>query len=118
MGNSLREAKPPVALRVKSFNSFTRLALALMDSPPLLWEFKHDGKRFLGTFSVYMSWKGDIPLFAYIKLKGQSGPFLAYKSDVEKEECYFTNNIEDTKYMYAPIIKLRNTPTMFKDSVD
>jgi len=114
----LPDVEPPIAIRVKDFDNFTRLALALTDSPPLLWQFKHNGKHFLGTFSVFMSWKGDIPLFAYITLKMKTGPFLAYKSDGRKEECHFTNNIEDTRYVFAPIINLRKTPTIFKNSVD
>jgi len=112
------DPKPPVVVNIKNFESFCRLALALTDSPPLLWYFKHNRKRFLGTFSVYMSWKGDIPIFAYIKIKEKPGPFLAYKSDLEKEEFMFTHDVEDTKYAHAPIIMLKEPPKMFREALD
>jgi len=111
------KAKPPVAVYVKNFESFARLALALTDSPPLIWHFKHNRKSCLGIFSVYMSWRGDIPIFAYIGVKGQPEPFLAYKNDADGEECKFVNNMEDTKYFYAPIITLKNPPKIFSDSL-
>jgi len=110
-------AKPPMALHVKDLLSFARLALSLTDSPPLLWHFKHEGADYLGTFSVYMSWKGDIPLFALIKLDQRPGAFLAYKSDMDREECFFTDNIDDTRYGYAPVIDIRHTPDLFKQTI-
>ncbi len=110
--------KPPILVNIKNFESFSRLALALTDTPPLLWYFKHNGKKFLGTFSVYVSWKGDLPLFAYMRIKSSPGSFLAYKSDLEKEEFLFTNNIEDTRYVYAPIINLKKPPKIFQDAFD
>jgi len=114
----LRDVKPPVALKVRNLEHLTRLALALTDSPPPLWQFKYKGRHILGTFSIYMSWKGDIPLFAFTSLKESSGSFLAYKNDVDREEYFFTDNIEDPKYFYAPIINLKNTPPLFRNSLD
>jgi hypothetical protein len=113
----LKGPKPPVAVRVKSLDDFTRLALALTDSPPLLWQFKYEKKYILSAFTVYMSWKGDIPLLAYIPLRKKPSSFLAYRSNGEGEECLFTDNIEDTRYVYAPIIKLREAPQFFKASL-
>ena len=118
MEKTMGNPKPPVAVYIKDFNSFARFALALTDSPPLLWCFKHNRKIFLGAFTVYMSWKGDVPIFAYVKLKEKPGPFLAYKSDLEKEEYYFTDNIEDTRYVYAPIITLKEPPKIFIESLE
>ena len=110
--------KPPILLNIKNMESFSRFALALTDNPPLLWHFKHDGKRFLGAFSVYVSWKGDLPIFAYIRVRGSLGSFLAYKSDLEREEFLFTDNVEDTRYTYAPIINLKKPPKIFQDAFE
>jgi hypothetical protein len=114
----LKIAKPPVALKVQNLENLTRLALALTDSPPPMWQFKHKGKLILGTFSVYMSWKGDIPLFAFTALKRRAGAFLAYRNDLEREECIFTDNIEDTRYIYSPIINFKSAPAIFRNSLD
>lgn len=110
--------KPPIAVKVKNFSSFARLSLALTESPPLLWNFKHKGQNFLGIFSVYMSWRGDLPLFAYIRIRGHINSFLAYKCDLEQEEYMFANNIDDTRYFYAPIIKLKEAPKMFESLLE
>ncbi len=114
----MTSVKPPVAIKVKDLANFARLALALTDSPPIVWAFKHKGKNILATFSVYMSWKGDIPLFTYVSLKGKPAPFLAYKSDGEREEYKFTDNIEDPRYIYAPIINLRQDYEFLKAPVE
>ena len=111
------KVKPPIAVKVKNFHSFARLALALTESPPLIWSFKHEKQNFLGIFSVYMSWRGDLPLFVYIKIRSRIDSFLAYKCDLEQEECMFANNIDDTRYYYAPIIKLKETPKMFEEAI-
>jgi len=114
----LTSVKPPVALKVKSLENFARLTLALTDSPPIVWFFKHKGKKYLATFSVYLSWKGDIPLLTYVSLKGKPGPFLAYKSDGAKEEYEFTDNIENPRYVYAPIIVLKEIYDFLKAPVE
>jgi hypothetical protein len=100
---------------VKNLEGFARLALALTESPPLIWHFRFKRRHILGTFSIYMSWKGDIPVFAYIRLKNAPNSFLAYRSDAEKEECFFTNNFDDTKYAYAPIIDLKKPPSILEE---
>ena len=110
-------AKPPIPVRVKDLENLARLALALTDSPPLLWCFKHEDKWLLATFSIYMSWKGDVPLLAYVPVKKKPGPFLAYRSGSETEEYKFTDNIEDTKYVYAPTVYLRDKPDFFLDAI-
>ena len=110
--------KSPIAVKVKNFSSFARFSLALNETPPLLWNFKHKGQNYLGLFSVYMAWRGDLPLFAYIKVGSRINSFLAYKSDLEKEEYMFTNNFDDTRYLFAPIIRLKDTPRMFIDPLD
>ncbi len=114
----LKGTKPPIALKVRNLENLTRLALALTDSPPPLWQFKHKGRHILGTFSVYMSWKGDIPLFAFTTLKASSEAFLAYKNDLNREEYFFTDNIEDTRYIYSPIINMKDAPPLFRNSLD
>lgn len=114
----MTSVKPPVALKVKDLANFARLTLALTDSPPVIWYFKYKGKRYLATFSVYLSWKGDIPLFTYVSLKNKPGPFLAYKSDGTREEYKFTNNIENPRYIYAPIIVLKETYDFLKAPVE
>ncbi|MFQ5761547.1 MAG: hypothetical protein ACE5PO_00795 [Candidatus Bathyarchaeia archaeon] len=113
MGNP----KPPIAVKVRSIRDFGRLTLSLTDSPPLLWHFKLDRKQYLGAFSVYMSWKGDIPVLSYITLRENPGPFLAYKADGESEECFFSNNIDDTRYVFGPVVNMRKPPALFKESV-
>ncbi len=110
--------KPPITVKVKNLGSLARLSLALTESPPLLWNFKYNRQNFLGIFSVYMSWRGDLPIFAYIKSKNRVGSFLAYKCDLEKEEYMFANNIDDTRYYYAPIIKLKDVPKIFKEALE
>ncbi|MEM3736890.1 MAG: hypothetical protein QXJ75_02190 [Candidatus Bathyarchaeia archaeon] len=112
----MRNVKPPVGVKVKSLESFARLSLAIVDSPPLLWHFKYENEHYLGVFSVYMFWKGDIPLFAYIPLKDNPGAFLAYRSD-GGEECLFTDSFEDTRYVYAPVITLKDAPDIFRESL-
>ena len=114
----MTNVKPPIAVCVKSIKGFARLALALTDSPTLLWRFKYKAKIYLGTFSVYMSWKSDIPLFTYITLNEPGAPFLAYKADSDKEECFFTDNVEDTRYVFAPIIDLKVPSTLFKHALE
>lgn len=115
----LRGIKPPVALKVRNLENLTRLALALIEAPAPIWHLKHRGRNILGTFTIYMSWKGDIPLFAYTTTKDNStAAFLAYRNKPEGEECLFTDNIDDTKYFYAPIINLKETPQLFQDSLD
>lgn len=110
------DVKPPVGVRVKSLESFARLSLAIVESPPLLWHFVHARRHYVGAFSVYMSWRGDIPLFTYIPLTGSPGAFLAYRSE-GWEECLFTDSFDDARYVYAPIITLRDTPALFRDSL-
>lgn len=105
--------KPPIPVVIKNLSDFARLALALTESPPLLWHFKIDRKSFLGLLSIYTFWKGDLPIFAYVRLKEKPQPFLAYKSDGEYEKYFFVNNVEDTRYVYAPIISLKNPPEIF-----
>ena len=110
--------KPPIAIKIKNFSSFARFSLALNETPPLLWNFKHKGQNYLGLFSIYMAWRGDLPLFAYINVKSRIDSFLAYKSDLEEEEYMFTNNFDDTRYFYAPIIRLKDPPRMFIDPLE
>lgn len=107
------DAKPPIPVAIKNLFDFARLSLALTENPPFLWHFKVNRKSFLGLLSLYTSWRSDLPIFAYVRLKETPQPFLAYKSDGEHEECFFTNNFEDTKYSYAPVISLKNPPEMF-----
>jgi len=114
----LTPVKPPVAIKVKDLTNFARLALALTDSPPIIWCFKHGKRRIMATFSVYMSWKGDIPLLTYVTLKGKPAPFLAYKSDGEKEEYLFTDNLDDPRYIYAPVINLRREYDFLRSPIE
>lgn len=116
--NGLGDPKPPVGVHVSDLQSFARLALSLTDSPPLLWHFKHGRRHVVGTFSVYMYWRGDIPLFTYIWTKKAPEPFLAYRSEAEKEEAFFTNNIEDPKYIYSPLIDLKEPPSILTECLD
>ena len=110
--------KPPIPVKVKNLENLARLALALTDSPPLLWCFKHKEKWLLATFSIYMSWKGDVPLLAYVQVGRKPGPFLAYRSTSEAEEYKFTSNLEDPKYAYAPTIYLKDQHELFVNAIE
>ncbi len=110
------DVKPPVGVKVKSLENFARLSLAIVESPPLLWHLEYEKRHYLGAFSVYMSWKGDVPLFTYISLNSSPGAFLAYRSE-GCEECIFTNSFDDMRYVYAPIISLHDTPNLFRESL-
>lgn len=57
-------------------------------------------------------------MFTHLPMgKDEPNAFLAYRCDVDREECLFTNNIDDARYVYAPIIDMKNPPKLFKDSI-
>jgi len=108
-------AKPPVPVEVVDLQNFARLALGLVEEPPLIWHFKFEERHVLGVFAAYMYWTGDLPLFAYITIDEKPGSFLAYRSNAPKgEEFVFTNEIEDPKFVYSPLIDLAKPPQLLE----
>lgn len=115
----LKEIKPPVPVKVLDATNFARLAVALTDSPQVLWRIQHKDKEFLALFTAYMYWDGDIPLLAYTESEAGGKPFLAYKSDsVKGEEFFFASDMEDAKYKYASFIELETAPEPFLRGID
>ncbi|MCJ7761521.1 hypothetical protein MUP59_10360 [Candidatus Bathyarchaeota archaeon] len=111
--------KPPVPVRVADIKNFARLLLAFSEGSQIAWALPHKGKYALCFFTAYMYWEGDLPLLAYMPNQKPSKPFLAYRSDgATGEECFYSDDFDDTKYRYASIITMKETPELFRRSLE
>ena len=73
----------------------------------------------LGILTAYMYWQGDIPVFAYTPLKTEPAAFLAYSSNGTKgEEAFFTSNVDDSRYKYAPLIDVEHVPDFLGEDLE
>ncbi len=110
--------KPPVPVRVLDMKDFARLVLAFSETSQIVWSLPYQDKFALCFFTAYMYWDGDLPLLTYLFEKPPK-PFLAYRSDGPGgEEWFYSDDFDDTRYRYASIINMRETPSLFKDSLD
>ena len=111
--------KPPVPVEVIDLKNFSRLALALSDSPQMIWSMPSKDGHVLALFTAYMYWDGDIPLLTYVKETNSKKSFLAYKSNSQKgEEFLFTGSADDPRYAYASFIEIKKVPEPFKESLE
>ena len=109
---------PPIPVCVLSTLDLARLALALVEDTPHLWYFRVGRQGILGTMFSYTYWGGDLPIFAYVKLKEKPEAFLAYRSGGSWEECLFSREAEDPKYRYALVVHLKKPPKIFVEAVE
>jgi len=66
-----------------------------------------------------MYWNGDLPLLAYLINQKPPKPFLAYRSDGPSgEEWSYSSDFDDTRYRYASIVNMKETPDLFIKSLD
>jgi hypothetical protein len=111
--------KPPIPVKVLDMKSLARLALAFSEGSQILWSLPYRGRSALCFFTAYMYWNGDLPLLAYFIDEKPNKPFLAYRSDGPTgEEWFYVDNIEDTRYRYASIVSVKETPKPFEASLD
>lgn len=111
--------KPPIPVKVLDMKSLARLVLALSEGSQIIWSLPYQGKSALCFFTAYMYWNGDLPLLTYLLDQKPAKPFLAYRSDSPGgEEWFYSDNIDDTRYRYASIVNMKQTPSLFGASLD
>ncbi len=104
----------PVSIKVKDMLNFARLVLALTDSHQIVWNITDGSKRFLAFLTGYLYWKGNLPVLAYVNLKDEDKPFLAYRSDSPRgEELKLLRSMDDLKYRYASLVEIEDCPEIF-----
>ena len=103
--------KPPIAVEVLDLKNLARLAISRSDVQPLFWSFTYRGRTVLGHLSSIPYWRGNLPIFAYTFIDEEPKSYVAYTS-LEREEAFFTNSADDTKYLYGPIMKTAEAPEL------
>jgi len=106
-----RSRKPPIPVEVVDLRNLARLAMSRSDVQPLFWSFEHKGKVVLGHLSSIPYWRGNLPIFAYTFIEDEPGSYVAYTA-LDKEDAFFTNSTDDTRYLYGPIMKTAEEPEL------
>lgn len=108
---NVRSIKPPLPLRVMDLANLARLTITRPDSQTLLWMFQEDGEWVLGSLFSIPYWRGNLPMFSYIRLprEVEPKPYLAYKN-IGSEEVFLTDSNEDPKYLYGAVIEASSPP--------
>ncbi|MEM2982653.1 MAG: hypothetical protein QXH17_05765 [Candidatus Bathyarchaeia archaeon] len=111
--------KPPIPLKVRDMRNMARLVLAMSEGSQIIWSLPYNDKKYaICFFTAYMYWEGDIPILAYLLDEKPEKPFLAYRSDGPYgEEYFYTSDVDDTRYRYASIVSIKDTPDLFKESL-
>jgi hypothetical protein len=111
--------KPPIPIRVPDMKNFARLMLAFSEGSQIAWALPFKDKFALCFFTAYLYWNGDLPLLAYLIGEKPKKPFLAYRCDTPAgEEWSYSDSFDDTRYRYASIINMKETPALFRDSLE
>ncbi len=107
----------PINIKVRNINSLLRILLIMSNegfSSPL-WFFNNKGENILGVITPFYDYyeANALPVFFYIECEDIQEPFIKYYPS-EQEILSFTNSINDMKYFYARIIKVKNMPFYIK----
>ncbi|MHA1594766.1 MAG: hypothetical protein ACTSXJ_07045 [Candidatus Baldrarchaeia archaeon] len=112
MGEELRKAVP---LKLHSLKDLARLVVwwSFRERGTAIFCFKkgNEDKYIYGILTIspsYYEYRG-LPFFIYAEGGAPEGSFLKYRTQPE-EELTFSNDTEDPKYQYIPIIKLLEPP--------
>ncbi|MEM2069000.1 MAG: hypothetical protein QXY32_04650 [Nitrososphaerota archaeon] len=111
-----RLRKPPIAIQVADLLNLARLAMSRTDIQPLYWTFNRNGKWIIGHLSSIPYWRGNLPIFAYTYIEEEPKGYVAY-INIGKEEVFFTNSSDDTKYAYGPIIETEDEPELISKAL-
>ena len=114
-----KKINPPIPVEVKDLKNFARLALALVETPQILWSMLHEDRHILALFTAYTYWKGDVPLLVYVNEDNRGKPYLAYKSNSLDNEVYsFEESADDPRYRYGSFIEVKEIPKIFQESLN
>ncbi len=101
---------PPYFIELASLNDLGRLACAFEKIPLPIFVMNLEGKQILATqMDVFMG----APIF-YYKQTNTFNHFLGYKNSNGLEEVILTNSTINPTYIYAPIIVVKEIPSIFK----
>ncbi|MGQ9542622.1 MAG: hypothetical protein ACUVTM_00830 [Candidatus Bathyarchaeia archaeon] len=115
----LASVKPPIPVKVRDMRNFARLVLALSEGSQIVLGLPYKNKYALCFFTAYMYWEGCLPILAYLVDEEPGKPFLAYRSDGPYgEEYFYTGDVDDARYRYASVVSVKDTPNLFKDSLE
>jgi len=114
------EIKPALTLKVKDLRNLVRLLITwttgvIRERTTNVLYFKQNNKHIYGAFTIslgYYELRG-LPLFIWTEGNEPKGGFIKYRSQ-PNEELEFSDNTDDPKYQYLPIIFLSEPPPFVK----
>ncbi len=114
----LKRLKPPVALEVSDLTNLARLTLNRPDTQTLFWMFRYRDARILGSLFSIPYWKGNLPIFSYVRLpvSDESAAYIAY-INIGTEEAFLTNSNDDPKYIYGAIVEAAAPPRFLEEAL-
>lgn len=114
----IKRLRPPVPVEVADLTNLARLTLNRPDTQTLFWMFRHKEEWILGSLFSIPYWRGNLPIFSYIRLpsKNDASAYVAY-TNIGIEESFLTNSNEDPKYLYGAIVEAATPPRFLKDAL-
>ncbi len=105
---------PPCLVELSDLKDLARLTCAFEKTPIPIFSFEHNNDIYLATqIDVFM---GRL-LFYYVKAKEEKH-FLGYKNSGGIEEAILSDSPLFPAYIYAPIVRLKKLPKLFKRGLD
>ncbi len=116
----MNDIKPALTLKVRDLKNLVRLLITwttgvIRERTTNVLYFKQNNKHIYGAFTIslgYYELRG-LPLFIWTVGEEPKGVFIKYRSQ-PTEELEFSNNTDDPKYQYLPIIFLAEPPPFIK----
>ncbi|MEM2040728.1 MAG: hypothetical protein QXI52_02270 [Nitrososphaerota archaeon] len=114
----IKRLKPPVPLEVADLTNLARLTLTRPDTQTLFWMFKHRESWILGSLFSIPYWRGNLPIFSYVRLPRNEGAsaYVAY-TNIGTEESFLTNSNDDPKYLYGAIVEAATPPRFLEEAL-
>ncbi|MEM3684119.1 MAG: hypothetical protein QXX17_05080 [Conexivisphaerales archaeon] len=106
----------PIFAELSSIVELGRLACAFERVPRPVFGISIDESQHKYALAVHSEQIGDAPVFFYA-LSDKIDQFLRYKVDEEAEEVTFSPEAFDPRYLYSPILLIKEVPEVFKKAI-